>query len=417
MTPIFTSLSPNTERDDVRLAWKLLFSPWKWKKGTATRELEELFEEDLGVPTAVTFSSGRAALFAILTALNIKEGDEVLLQAYTCVAVPAPAIWAGAKPIYVDVKDDLTMSPEDLKEKITPKSKAVIVQHTFGHAADMKEILSIAKKRDLFVIEDCAHVIGGTLSGLPLGTFGDAALFSFGRDKALSSVFGGIAVARDRKLGERVKEVAKSFKQPSFLWIKQQLLHPIVLSIAKRFYHIPFRFGAALLAFSTRVGLTSKAVYSVEKQGGEPRFARWRMPNALAALAQNQLGKLDRMNDHRREIAWMYAVALKEIREIRFPHTTREDVPLRFTLRVPDPVSLIRAAKKAKIELGNWYDVPVAPKGVDKAKIGYVDSSCPLAEVLAKESVNLPTHIGVIGEDAMRIITFLREYFHDNTRD
>ena len=106
LKPISISLSPNTERDDVFLAFKLLFQSWKWKRGKAVEELENEFTKYLGVKHTFSFNSGRSALFAILKSLNFKENDEVLLQAFTCNAVVNPIIWAGLKPIFVDCQED-----------------------------------------------------------------------------------------------------------------------------------------------------------------------------------------------------------------------------------------------------------------------------------------------------------------------
>ena len=131
--PISTSLSPNTENDDVLLAIKLLFQPWRLKKGAAVKQLEEEFKKYLKVKYAISFNSGRSGLIAILNALNIKErDDEILLQAFTCNAAVNPILERKAKPVFVDIDDTLNLDPEDLKKKITSKSKAVIIQHTFG---------------------------------------------------------------------------------------------------------------------------------------------------------------------------------------------------------------------------------------------------------------------------------------------
>src|SRR3989344_3562099 len=125
--PISISLSPNTEPDDVWLAFKLLFQPWRWQKGSVEVILQQEFKY------AFAFNSGRSALMAILDSLGIEKGSEVLLQAFTCNAVPNPILWSGLKPVFVDVdKETFNIDVEDLKRKIGPKSRAVIVQHTFG---------------------------------------------------------------------------------------------------------------------------------------------------------------------------------------------------------------------------------------------------------------------------------------------
>src|SRR4030043_1069325 len=161
--PISISLSPNTERDDVRLALKTIFRPWLWKRGKAILELEEEFKKYLGVKYAFSFNSGRSSLMAILKVLNLEKGSEVLLQAFTCNAAVNPIIWTGLKPVFVDVNEKtFNMDAEDLRKKITLRRdsgqapRVVMVQHTFGLSADMDEILEICQKNNLILIEDCA---------------------------------------------------------------------------------------------------------------------------------------------------------------------------------------------------------------------------------------------------------------------
>src|SRR3989344_7854503 len=201
MKPISISLSPNTEADDILLAFKQLVQPWRWNKKKDVELLERAFAKRLGVKHAVAFNSGRSALLAILSALEgdpsfakASEGKEVLLQAFTCNAVPNPVIWAGLKPVYVDCReDDFNIDPVDLERKVTPRSKVVIVQHTFGLPADMDRIVEICKRRNLILVEACAHALGATYRGKKVGTFGKAAFFSFSRDKVISCVYGGMA--------------------------------------------------------------------------------------------------------------------------------------------------------------------------------------------------------------------------------
>src|SRR5258706_15735030 len=123
--PISISLSPNVQKDDVVLALKLLFQPWKWKKGNAIKEFENTFKEYLGVKYAFSFNSGRSSLFAILKSLNLKEGSDILLQAFTCNAVPNPILWANLNPIYVDCDNSFNIDIEDLKKKITKENKVL----------------------------------------------------------------------------------------------------------------------------------------------------------------------------------------------------------------------------------------------------------------------------------------------------
>src|SRR3990167_7916546 len=183
---IHISLSPNAQNDDRRLAASILVQPWKWRQGNALNDFAQALKTYLGVRHhPILFNSGRSALYTLLQALNLQKDDEVLLQSFTCNAVPNPILWAGAKPVYVDMeKDGWNMDPLDLTRKITPRSRAIIVQHTFGIPADMEAIMRIAQNNKLFLIEDCAHALGAEHDGTKIGTLGDAAFFSFGRDRS-----------------------------------------------------------------------------------------------------------------------------------------------------------------------------------------------------------------------------------------
>ncbi|OQX00669.1 hypothetical protein BWK69_00990, partial [Candidatus Parcubacteria bacterium A4] len=209
--PISISLSPNTERDDVWLAFKLLFGWWSAKNdGLMVEKLEEEFRKELGVKYAIAFNSGRSSLMAILNSLEIEKGSEILLQAFTCNAVPNPVLWSGLKPIFVDCDEKtFNINPDNLKRKITPQSKAVIVQHTFGLPADLDEISKICKENNLILIEDCAHSLGAIYKGKKVGMFGKASFFSFSRDKVISSVYGGMVATNDEGLAQKLKQKQK----------------------------------------------------------------------------------------------------------------------------------------------------------------------------------------------------------------
>ena len=247
--PIFISLSPNTEKDDVRLALKLLFCLNFWKKGKEIKKLEEKFRNYLGIKYTFSFNSGRSSLMAILEALEVEEGDEVLLQGFTCNSAVIPILERKAKPVFVDIDDTLNLDPEDLEKKITSRSKAIMIQHTFGWPAEIEEILEIARRHNLFLIEDCAHSLGAKYKGKFCGTFGDATFFSLGRDKIISSVFGGMAVTNNDNLAEKIERFRRRIDYPSGFWIFQQLLHPILVNyLVLPAYRFP-NLGKLLLVF------------------------------------------------------------------------------------------------------------------------------------------------------------------------
>jgi dTDP-4-amino-4,6-dideoxygalactose transaminase len=407
---IFTALGPNYQRDDIVRAARLLFQPWRWLYGPAPGQLEQQFKHFFSAYGAHSFATGRGALWALLTAMRIQPGDEVLLQAYTCVAVAEPIIWHDAQPVYVDIdRTTATMSVADLEKKITTRSKILIIQHTFGLPAGIDELLAVARKHRLLVIEDCAHALGARYHNTLVGTFGHAALFSFGRDKVISSVFGGMAIAHDQTVAEALQQVHESCLAPSAWWTVQQLLHPLVIQVVKKTYDF-FGLGKIVLTLSQRINLISKAVYPEERRGGRPLFITKKLPNALAVLALQQFKKCEAFNHHRQMVAREYSSLLRtadiEQRGVVLPEVyhDREHIFLRYLLVSDRAAEIIVSARRFGIILGDWYTTPIAPCDVDLAAIGYQQGSCPNAEWLAERTVNLPTHQGITRADIESII-------------
>ncbi len=407
--PITIALSPNTESDDVWLALKTLLTPYAWKGGKVISDVEQWFCKYFFVDQAVSFNSGRSALLAILKAFEIGEGDEVLVQAFTCVAVPNSVLWAGAKPVYVDIDKTLNMDPADVEKKITKQTKALIVQHTFGIPAQIDALMNVVKKHHLIIIEDCAHALGATY--LPagkagkrkkLGTFGDAAFFSFGRDKVISSVFGGMAIINSNFKTQisKLKQYHDKLSYPSYFWIFQQLFHPVAFSVILTSYNIFI--GKILLVIFQKLRLLSFPVYPEEKKGKQPSDFPAKFPHALAVLLMHQLEKLERYNENRKEIASYYRSQMQQSDEFSFIPHVGDAIYLRFPIVCSKSVQLIREVRRHGVYLGNWYNNIIDPIGVDYQAVGYVFGSCPKAEKAASQIVNLPTRISL--HDAKKVV-------------
>lgn len=402
--PIAIGLSPDTQKADVFRALKQLTMPWSMIKGNYSKLLENWFKDYFKVKYAVSFNSGRGSLYAVLKAMGIGEKDEVILQGFTCVAVPNSVIWVGARPIYVDITPSLTINPLEIKKSITKKTKAIIVQHTFGIPSDMEKIIQIAKEYNLFVIEDCAHVIGGELKNKKLGTFGDAAIFSFGRDKAFSSVFGGMAITNNDRIGTNLKNYYRQLEYPPFFWTVQQLLHPILFSIILPIYNVFI--GKVLLFMFQKMKLLSFPVTVKEKEGKiEYKFIK-RLPNALAYLAYYQLKNVEEFNKKRTLFANYYK---KELQEYNLPFTGTAEF-LRFPVRVSNQSTILKKFKSKGIYLGNWYANCIDPKGVNFKKVYYIPGSCKEAEKASNEIINLPTYPVLTYTEGEKVVKLFKEY-------
>lgn len=408
--PINVSLSPNTERDDARLALQLLFQPWRWNNGNAVAKLEEKFREWFGLNNAFAFRSGRGAFYAALKALELKPNDEILIQSYTCAALPNSIAWAGLKPVYVDIDKTLNMSPDDLEKKITARSKAIVVQHTFGVPANLDAIIDIAKKRNLILIEDCAHSLGAKYNGRYVGTSGDISFFSFGKDKVISGTFGGMLITRNNELAEKIKIIRAEDKPAGLIWILKQLFHPVIMFYLVLPIYNFFNIGKFILAGLKATGIISRAVTFEERRGERATKMLGPMPNALASLTLNQLQKINRFNEHRRTLARIYDNELSLLKDgIKLPVAPYDSDPIyfRYNLRTSNRDKILLAARRRNILLDDLFSPVIAPVGTSLEKMGYIIGSCPEAEKASDEALNLPTNINTSEEDARKVIEFI----------
>ncbi|MDO8524017.1 MAG: DegT/DnrJ/EryC1/StrS family aminotransferase [bacterium] len=408
---ISSALSPNTEQDDLKLIKRLI---WHLQKiEGAVSELEEAFSGFIGLKYCFAFNSGRTAFLAILQALNVKEGDEVLVQGLTCAVLITPILYLKAKPIFVDIDETLNIDPIDLKNKITSKTKAIVVQHTFGWPAKIVEIKEIAKERNIFLIEDCAHSLGSQYNGSYCGTFGDASFFSFGRDKVISSVFGGMASTNDKSIALGIKQFQQELKQPSFCWTLKHLLNPILINSFILPLYSFWGLGKWVLVFLQKTHILPRPVSEKEKQGKMPKHFIKKMPNELAVLAKHQLVKLERFNKHRKGIAEFYVQELGGsgfIMPFNRPFEKNNPNFMKFPILVNTNLKVIlEKARRANILLGDgWRETPIVPFDTNIKKMSYQWGSCPKAEKIADCLINLPTHINISQEGALRIVNFLK---------
>lgn len=402
---ISISLSPNLEKDDFKLALKMLFNPRSWILGNSEQLLTKRFSEIVGKDNFIyPINSGRSGLFLILKALNINKSSEIIIQALTCIVVPNAIRALGAIPVYADVDSSFNLDPRDFEKKITKHTKAVIVQHTFGIPANMDLIIKIAKKHNILVIEDCAHSLGVSHKGKPLGTIGDVAFYSFGRDKIISSVFGGMIITKDKVLSDKLDRLINQLGYNSRFFVFKQLLHPIVTYPAIKYYS---KIGKFIFYLASKTKLLSRAVFEKEKIGIQPDIFPAKMPNALSVLAINQLDKLKRFNARRGKIVSLYKSGLKKTKLI-LPNIPNNSIMLRFPILSEKSSEILELFRKKKIYLGDWYRNIIMPETLDKYS-GYKSDACPNAEYYSQRMLNLPTSPTLTDNDVNMIVDLLQK--------
>ncbi len=357
------------------------------------------------------FNSARSALTLLLYILKeVSHKKEVITQAFSCLVVPNAIKFAGLKPVFVDIDQSFNLNLEDLKKKINKNTLAIIIQNTFGLPAKIDEILNLAKENNIFIIENLTHSLGAKYKNIYLGNFGDFALLSFNRNKVISSIIGGaLVINNNRLLGEKENFLEKMEKEYQKLEeyskneIRKILFTGKILYQAKKNYNFLTK---VFLYFLRKKGLTLEMVSEVEKFGRKPKNYLMKFPQELFPLLENQLKKLEKFNEHRKKIAFLY---LKEFKDFEINENS-EPIFLRFPLFSEKRDEILEKFKKEKIYLGDWYTRVLAPfkKGMDLSLFDY-QGDCPYAEKVSKKIFNLPTHIDVDEEIANYIVNKIKK--------
>ena len=182
--------------------------------------LEKEFAKYCGAKYALATSSGTSSLVASVLALGLQPGDEVIVPAYTFVASYSSLIFPGIVPVLAEIDDSLTLDPKDIEHRITPRTKAIMPVHMLGNVSKMDEIMAIAKKHNLFVIEDACQAAGASYKGKKAGTIGDIGAFSLNIFKTINTGDGGLVVTNDQKLYETAFGVHDQGHKPSRLGVE-----------------------------------------------------------------------------------------------------------------------------------------------------------------------------------------------------
>ena len=192
---------PSLDGNERKYVDECIDTTWISSRGHFVTDFEKAFASYIGMNYATGVCNGTVAIHLAMVALGIKPGDEVIVPTFTYVASANPILMVGATPVFVDSrKDSWQMDPEDVKRKITDKTKAIVAVHLYGHPCDMDAIMAIAKEHNILVIEDCAEAIGSEYKGKKIGSFGDVACFSFFGNKTITCGEGGMVMCNDEHL-------------------------------------------------------------------------------------------------------------------------------------------------------------------------------------------------------------------------
>lgn len=208
-------MEPLLTGNELSYVTECIKTNWISSQGAFVRRFEKMMGDYCGMSHALSVSNGTTALHLALEALNIGEGDEVIVPDLTFAATINCVLHANATPVIVDVDPvTWTISPELVRKAITPKTKAIIPVHLYGQPCDMRALMAIAKEHNLLVIEDCAEALGSSINGQMVGSFGDVSAFSFFGNKTITTGEGGMLLFRDSAVHAKANMLRDHGMQP-----------------------------------------------------------------------------------------------------------------------------------------------------------------------------------------------------------
>lgn len=362
---------------------------------------ERLFAEYIGVPYAVGASSARFALYAVLRAFDFKPGDEIIMPAYTFFALPQVIKQSGLEPVFVDVDESsCTIDPSLIGEKITSKTKAILVTHMFGQPCRMDEIIGIARRNGLRVIEDCAHALGAFYKDRKAGSLGDAAIFSFQMGKNMPCFRGGIVTLSSQGVHDKVRNFIEACPYPTVHSLTKEFIKTTALYFLTRKRLFPWTFYPIIRIFDfLGIPFFDEALqeHRVPADNSPPRGLR--LSNLQASVGIEQLGKIDAFNSRMRNNAALLTKALHSTEGIRVPDLSSdvESTCLYYYIKVQ------RADEFRKSLLKRGIDTKKDDMSVCSSQKIFQESrhpaSYPAAEKLAGVQIEVPNNPSLDQED------------------
>ena len=359
------------EEDDVESVAEVIRSGMNWATGPKVEEFEQMIVDYTGVDHAVTFNSGTSALHAAMIAYGIGPGDEVIVPSFTFIATANAPLFVGARPVFADVEEEtFGLDPSDVGEKITRKTRAIIPIHVGGCPCHIRELAEIARDRNIPLIEDAAESLGSKVGERKVGTFGDSGMFSFCGPKVITTGEGGVLVTNRKDLAERLKLIRSHGRAET------------------RDY------------FSTNEYLDYVTL-----------GYNWRFSNILAALGIAQLAKIDRIIEMRRKnAAYMTKRLNRDVPKVKTPSPpdTYYHLFQMYTIRTQRRDALMDHLGKKGI-MGKVYFPPVHLTHFYR-NILHDQSSLPVTEKLARDSLTLPMYPALSTEEMDLMISEIRTF-------
>jgi dTDP-4-amino-4,6-dideoxygalactose transaminase len=335
-------------------------------QGPKVRELEAAFARLCGTAHAVATNTGTAALHVALLALGIGRDDEVITTPLSCIASANPILFQGARPVFADVdRETYNLDPADVEKRVTPRTKAILPVHLFGHPADMEALGELARRRGLTIIEDASQATGALYKGRRVGGFGHVGCFSLYANKIVTSAEGGMLVTADAALAERMAAIRNFGQLPG-----QHFQHAFL--------------------------------------GGNSK-----MSDLHAAIGCVQLGKLDRYIERRRQNVAELNAALAGLAGLfeRLPAERPDARAVHFAYHMLFLTASLRARAEAALHRAGIETRPFFSLITEQAPyraLGYVPEDTPVAADLAARGLYVSNSPDLSVEDKALIVDTLR---------
>lgn len=381
--------------------------------GPAIKEFENRFAEFHQMEYAISASFGRMAFYYILRALELPPGSEIIFPALTFWVVPEMARQAGLTPVFVDVDArTFNLDPARIEAAITERTRVIVPTHLYGQPCSMTEVMRIARKHNLVVVEDCAQAAGARYRGRRTGTFGDAAFFSFQMLKGINTYGGGMALTNDSGIAARIRGLAEAEPPQT----SGELIKRFAAGVAARSLVSPKGFAWWGYPIGAATSLVTDHDWSryfwehIRPLDRFPRSYRRRFANVQAILGLRALAQLDEFNQRARAHAAIYTRGLAECPSIQTPQmlTEVEHVFYQYCIYVSDPARPRRRAIRRGIDFETTH-VDVCPA---LPLFRQFAADCPQAE-RTTTALQLPVYSRLRTADVERVLKVVLEVAAD----
>lgn len=360
----FVSFKPLEKELDqqLRAAFERVYNSSWYVEGIEDEKFEKAFAEYCDRKYCIGVGNGLDALFLSLKALGVKQGDEVIVPSNTYIATALAVTYVGATSVFVepDIKT-FNIDPARIEDAITEKTKAIMPVHLYGQACDMEPIMEIAQRYNLYVVEDCAQAHGAKYKGKIIGSFGDAAGFSFYPGKNLGALGdAGAAVTNNEDIAKKIRALGNYGSD-------------------YKYHHI--------------------------MQGNNSR-----LDELQAAFLAAKLPHLDKVNEQRRNIAKKYLEGIKNP-EVVLPYTPEYSTPVWhiFGIRCKRRTELEKFLNNAGISTNKHYPIPMHLQECYK-NLGYKKGDFPIAEEISATELSIPMYYGMKDDEVQYVIDKVNEF-------